>query len=71
MAAGECARRLELEAVQALLLGERRVRPADVEAARRQLELGRDDLDAAGSSSIEAAVLTVSWTHLSPTQQPL
>ena len=45
VAAREGARRLELEAVQALLLGERRVRPADVEAARRQLELGRDDLD--------------------------
>ena len=42
---GERAHRLELEAVQALLLGERRVRPADVEAARRQRELGRGDLE--------------------------
>ena len=42
---GEGAHGLELEAVQALLLGERRVRQADVETARRQLELGQGDLD--------------------------
>ena len=45
--AGERAHRLQLEAVQPLLLGERRVRPADVEAARRQLEVvGRTNCDA-------------------------
>ena len=45
--AGERAHRLQLEAVQPLLLGERRVRPADVEAARRQREVvGRTNCDA-------------------------
>ncbi len=51
--AGEGARRLQLVAMQALLLRERRVRPADVEAARRQrvilrqadLEQGRLEVD--------------------------
>ena len=38
---GEGARRLQLVAVQALLLGERGVRPADVEPARRQLDIVR------------------------------
>src|SRR5690606_36901924 len=36
---GEGAHRAELEAVQALLLGERRVWPADVETARRQIDV--------------------------------
>ncbi len=44
--ARERQRRLELEAVEALLLGERRVGQADVEAARRQREVRRGDPDA-------------------------
>jgi hypothetical protein len=47
--AGERTHRLELEAVQPLLLGERRVRPADVQAARRRLEVvGHADRGARG-----------------------
>ena len=45
---GERAHRVELEAMQALLLGERRVGQADVETARRQREVRRDDLQVLG-----------------------
>ena len=70
--AGEGERRRHLEAVQPRFLVERRVGPADVEPARRHLEILRqDDLDPPPDRhSIEAELSIVSATVLNATQQP-
>ena len=70
--AGEGRDGRHLRPVQAPLLLERRVGPADVEAARRQLEILRhDDLDRGRDRRwTEAELSTVSAIALKPTQQP-